>query len=80
MVFKNTTTTGQRKLMAHVDYCGWSWTVDDLPYPKDWEYYGRTSGECLCDVCWLPFNVHWNPAKQSCSSLIVDCRGRWWKL
>lgn len=53
---------------------------DDIP-PEKWPLpIRRASGECLCDVCDEPLYDHYQPAKASCGTLVIDCTETWWKL
>ena len=55
-------------------------TKDDVA-PEQWPApIQRTSGECLCVVCKEPLSDHYQPAKLTCPTLVMDCADTWWKL
>jgi hypothetical protein len=57
----------------------WSWEVDDIPH-EEWKEAFRANGEVLCETCGKPYRKHYQPAKQSCPTLVIGCDGRWLKL
>ena len=57
----------------------WSWEKDDIP-PEDWKEAIRGSGEVICTTCSKPMRKHYQPAKQTCPTLVIGCDGIWWKL